>query len=60
MKLNYFVNIGGRITLPLNYAQMEQIVAQLISQGIPREVIQIYTDIELEENEYEITEVKDE
>ena len=59
MKLNYFVNVGGMVTQPLNYEQMEQVVAQFVSQGAPKEVIKVYTDIELEDGEYEITEVND-
>lgn len=57
MKINYLVNLGGMITQLLNHNQMEQIVAQLTSRGVPKEIIVIYTDIELEENEYKITEV---
>jgi pimeloyl-CoA synthetase len=60
MKLNYLVNVGGIITKPLNHEQMEQVVAQFINRGMPREAIQVYMDIELEENEYEITEVNNE
>ena len=57
MKINYLVNLGGMITQLLNHNQMEQIVAQLTSRCVPKEIILIYTDIELEENEYKITEV---
>lgn len=57
MKINYLVNLGGMITQLLNHNQMEQIVIQLTNQGVPKEAINIYTDIELEESEYEITEI---
>jgi hypothetical protein len=57
MKINYLVNLGGMITQLLNYNQMEQIVTQLTNQGVPKEAINIYTDIELEESEYEITDL---
>lgn len=57
MKINYLVNVGGMTTQLLNHEQMEQIVAQLIQNGTPKEMIRVYPDIELEENEYEITEI---